>query len=67
MDSTKDFKDKRLLNVHELRFYLGMGECNAVKWAKGIGAERRIGRRLLFDKWVIDKAISNQASNESES
>lgn len=67
MDNTEDFKNKRLLNVNELRFYLGMGVCNAVKWAKGIGAERRIGRRLLFDKWVIDKAISNQANNESES
>lgn len=67
MDNLEKRIDKRLLNVQELCIYISMGKCNAVKWAKGIGAERRIGRRILFDKWVIDKAISKQASNESES
>lgn len=48
---------KRLLNTKELCNYIGMGESRGVEWAKGIGAAKRIGRRLLFDRYIIDKAL----------
>ena len=34
-----------------------MGKSRGVEWAKGIGAAKRIGRRVLFDRYIVDKAI----------
>lgn len=56
--SENNITGKRLLNRRELCAYIGMGQSRGVEWAKGIGAAIRIGGRLLFDKCVIDKAIS---------
>ena len=56
--SENNITGKRLLNRRELCAYIGMGQSRGVEWAKGIGAAMRIGGRLLFDKCVIDKAIS---------
>lgn len=47
----------RLLNADELCTYIGMGKAKGVEQGKKIGASVRIGRRLLFDKNIIDKAI----------
>lgn len=50
--------EKRLLGVNELTQYLSMGKNKSVEYARSIGAERRFGKRVLFDKVVIDKAIN---------
>lgn len=51
-------KDKilevRMLGIKEVIAYLGVGRNIATKWAKEMGAERRYGRRILYDKKVID-------------
>jgi len=53
-----DIKDKRLINILELTVYLGVGRNMARKFSDEIGATRFIGRRVLFDRNVIDDAIN---------
>lgn len=48
---------KRLFDVPDLCAYLNMGRTRAVEYAKQIGAERRFGRRCLYDKRIIDRAL----------
>ncbi len=57
---------KRLMNVSELCEYISMGKSRAVTWGKAIGAEKRIGRRLLFDRVIVDKAIDELHANDSD-
>lgn len=49
--------EKRLLDATEVCVYLGLGRNRGVEFAKSIGAERKIGRRSLYDKVVIDNAL----------
>jgi hypothetical protein len=52
---------KRLLSITEATVYLGVGRSTALSYLEEIGAKRKIGRRTLYDKQVIDNAISKQA------
>lgn len=52
--------EKRLLDVKEVCRYLGLGKNRGVEFAKSIGAERKIGRRCLYDKVVIDRYLDPQ-------
>lgn len=49
--------EKRLLDAAEVCYYLSLGRNRGIEFAKSIGAERKIGRRCLYDKSVIDKAL----------
>lgn len=49
--------EKRMLDANEVCIYLSLGRTKGVAYAKSIGAERKIGRRCLYDKKVIDKAL----------
>lgn len=51
--------EKRLLNIKGVCSYIGIGQTYARKYMEEIGAIRRFGRRVLYDKKVIDNAISN--------
>jgi len=53
--------EKRLLDVCEVCAYLSMGRNRGVEFARSIGSERRIGRRCLYDKAVIDRYLDAQA------
>lgn len=53
--------EKRLLDSVEVCAYLGLGRNRGVEFAKSIGAERKIGRRCLYDKVVIDKVLDKMA------
>lgn len=53
------YEGKRLLNVSELCNYIGMGKSRGVEWAKGIGAAKRIGRRVL----LIDISLIKLSKN----
>lgn len=57
---TGKIEEKRLLNIKEVCTYIGVGQTQARRYMDEIGAVRRFGRRVLFDKVVIDSAISNQ-------
>lgn len=58
---TVETKDSRLMDTDELRVYLNIGRNNAMKFGEEVGAKVRIGRRVLWDKQVIDKYISSIA------
>lgn len=49
--------EKRLLSVKEAAAYTGIGTVSLRAWAEQIGAIRRIGSRVLVDKYVIDAAL----------
>ena len=38
---------------------VGLGRTRAVEFARAAGAERRIGRRCLYDVAVLKKAVDN--------
>lgn len=49
---------KRLLSVEEACGYIGLGRSAAKIYLDRIGAKRKIGRRVLYDKTVIDAALN---------
>ena len=53
--------EKRLLDANEVCMYLSIGRNRGVEFARSIGAERKIGRRSLYDKVVIDRYFDRQA------
>lgn len=54
---TGSIEEKRLLNIKEVSSYLGIGRTTLRKYMDEIGATRKFGKRVLFDKTVIDKVI----------
>ena len=53
--------EKRLIDANEVCMYLSLGRNRGVEFARSIGAERKIGRRSLYDKAVIDRYLDKQA------
>jgi len=53
-----DIGKARLMDRREGALYCGLGKASFSAWAKQIGAERRFGRRVLFDRQVIDEALN---------
>lgn len=52
--------EKRLLNIKEVSAYIGLGTVRAREYMDEIGAVKKFGRRVLFDKTIIDKAIDEK-------
>ena len=57
---------KRMLKVCEAMAYTSMGKTNLVKWSNQIGAIKRIGRSVFFDRKIIDEAIDALTTAEGE-
>jgi hypothetical protein len=57
-----NIKDKALLTEDEARFYVSMGRTAFRAWAKEIGAVRRRGRRVLYNREVIDNFLRAEGS-----
>jgi hypothetical protein len=55
---------KRLLSITEATVYLGIGRSSALKYLEEIGAKRKIGRRTLYDKTIIDENLSKPPNGE---
>lgn len=53
--------EKRLLNVNELADYLGLGRCTADTLATKINARINIGRRVLYDKNIVDEYLDKHS------
>lgn len=51
--------EKRLLTTREAAAYLNIGTYRARHYCEEIGAMRRFGTSVLFDRVAIDRAISN--------
>lgn len=56
--------ETRLLSELDGTAYTGLGRISFRNWAASIGARRTFGRRVLYDKTVIDAAIDAQAARE---
>lgn len=57
--------EKRLLSISEATVYLGIGRNSALKYLEDIGARRKIGRRILFDKNTIDEHLSKTQKGDN--
>ncbi len=57
---------KRLLSVEDACGYIGLGKSAAKLYLDKIGAKRKIGRRVLYDKTVIDAELIAAAEVEQE-
>lgn len=55
---------KRLLDVKEASAYCGVSRGMVREWCREIGAERRIGRRVLYDRMAIDAEIDRIGRGE---
>lgn len=53
----------RLLGLQELTAYLSLGETVADRLATEAGAKRKYGKRVLYDRKLIDKYLDNQGEN----
>lgn len=49
----------RMFDVDGLCAYISMGRTRAVEFAKAAGAEKRIGKRCLYDKRILDEALDS--------
>lgn len=52
-----DFSDKNFLTDFEGAAYVGVSKNTFRKWAEEIGCRRKIGRRTINLKSVIDQAL----------
>lgn len=57
-------KNNRLLNVNELMEYMGIGKTGAMRFGKEHGCIVRVGRRVLYDRELVDKAIDSLRAND---
>lgn len=51
--------EKRMLHENEAIHYIGLGRNLAREFLENIGAKVYIGRRVLYDKKVIDAALDS--------
>ena len=51
----RKIREKRLLSIEEFCFYSGMQRKLACRLAKETGIEKRIGRRVVYDRVLFDK------------
>lgn len=61
MKDSGEFKGKRLLSEADGMNYVGLQRNKFRSWAAEIGAVRHIGRRVLYDRTVIDRACDEMA------
>ena len=57
-----DSFEARLMSREQGASYTGLGRTRFTDWARSIGAERRFGRRVLFDRQVIDAALDKMVT-----
>ena len=60
-NKTKDIENKRMLGIDEAAEYIGMGKNHTRSWMDEIGATRKFGRRVLFDRRIIDAALDGMS------
>lgn len=58
-------REKRMFNISEAGNYIGLGRTKTMEFCNEIGATVHIGRRVLYDREVIDRAISERREDRS--
>ena len=56
--------EQRILREREATEYCGMGRTSFRQWAAKIGAVRKFGRSVRYDRKVIDEALDGMNQNE---
>lgn len=56
--------DKRMISAEEAAAYIGMGMSKTRQLLSEIGAKRNLGRRVVYDKVIIDKWLDSMADQE---
>ena len=51
--------EQRMFSINEAAIYLGIGRSTAIQYLEDIGAKRKIGKRALYDKNIIDEYLNN--------
>lgn len=59
MNTDTSLNGKRLLNKAEFCNYIGLGHSRAEQWAMKNGVVKHIGRRVLYDRVLIDKVLDS--------
>lgn len=59
MNTYTSLNGKRLLNKAEFCNYIGLGHSRAEQWAMKNCVVKRIGRRVLYDRVLIDKVLDS--------
>ena len=49
----------RMMTTEQACAYVGMGRTNLREWGNKIGAARKFGKSLRFDKKIIDEYLDN--------
>lgn len=49
--------ETRMLDVNALCAYISMGKTKATEFGERCGAKRKMGKRTLYDKKIIDRAL----------
>lgn len=49
--------ETRMLDINSLCEYIGLGKTKATEFGEKCGAKRRIGKRVLYDKRIVDKVL----------
>lgn len=61
-NTTGDITQKRMLSEREAQTYVGLGRSATRNYCQSIGAITHIGRRILFDRYKIDKALERSGN-----
>lgn len=56
-----DITQKRMLSEKEAQIYVGIGRSSIRKLGKNINAIQHIGSRILYDRLVIDRYLTENA------
>lgn len=59
----QEITEKRMLQEPEMKTYIGLGRTKARELCESIGATVRVGRRVLYDKTVIDAYFDSATKN----
>lgn len=57
----------RMMSWDQGAAYTGLGRTMFRSWAREIGATKKIGRRLLFDRNIIDQYLNEMPSERQAS
>ena len=63
LNTTNPFEAKRLLDWQEAQVYTGLGRTRCREFCEAIGAVKKIGKRVLFDRKVIDEYLNDSENN----
>lgn len=57
MNRFERMDEKRMLSLDEAALYTGLGRTSCRQWLDQIGAVKKIGKRVLCDRTVIDREL----------